>query len=217
VNLVCTAGNGSTRHQYHPEPCFITQDTVDHSVPQHTARDSTRNRLINKCRYNIAGIPRISREILAGNWQYLHNLCALPIAYLFCFRFHRQGFLGKWKIIFGVPAWKKGLETPIERKDFRSERFWCRLEPWVCARLWIRVFTARSFSNAHTKVAMRHAAKEDMDVVIMETPHQCLKICAGSPRTRFDVCAGWTSSGEVPVPVEDCVRMTLFMTFGVFP
>jgi hypothetical protein len=72
------------------------------------------------------------------------------------------------------------------------------------------------FSSAFTKVAMRHTPKEDMDTVIMETPHPCVKICAGSARTRFDVCAGWTSSGEVPVPLEGCVRMTLCMAFGVF-
>jgi len=73
-----------------------------------------------------------------------------------------------------------------------------------------------AFSSALTKVAMRHTAKEDMDAVIMETPHPRVKICAGSARTRFDVCAGWTSSDEVPVPLEGCVRMTLFMAFGVF-
>ena len=38
------------------------------------------------------------------------------------------------------------------------------------------------FSSAHTKVAMCHTAKEDMDAVTMETPHPCLKICAGSAR-----------------------------------
>lgn len=100
---------------------------------------------MNKCRGNTSGIPWISREFLSGNWQYWHNIYALPGASLFCFRFHRQGFLGKWKIIVGVSAWKLGLETLIERKDFRSERFWCGLEPWVWTRLWIRMFTARSF------------------------------------------------------------------------
>jgi hypothetical protein len=82
-----------------------------------------------------------------------------------------------------------------------------------------RVYCTFHFSRARTKVAMRHTAKEimeDMDAVIIETPHPCVKICAGSARTRFDVCAGWTSSGEVPVPVESCVRMTLFIAFDVF-
>jgi len=101
------------------------------------------------------------------------------------------------------------LETLIERKDFRSERFWCRLEPWACL---LHV----PFSSALAKVAMRHTAKGDMDTVIMVTPHPCVKICAGSARTRFDVCAVWTSGGDVPVPAAGCVRMTLFIAFGIF-
>jgi len=134
-------------------------------------------------------------------------VCALPTASLFCFHLHIQGFLGKLKIIVGVPAWKEGLETQIERKDFRSERFWCRLEPWVWTRLRIRtcVYCTLLFSSALAKVAMLHTAMVDMDAVIMETPHPCVKICAGSARTRFDVCAVWTSSGDVPVLAAGCV------------
>jgi hypothetical protein len=74
---------------------FITQRTADHSVRQQSARDCARNCRVNKCGDSIAGIPRISREFLSGNCQYWHNLCALPTASLFCFRCHRQGFLGK--------------------------------------------------------------------------------------------------------------------------
>jgi hypothetical protein len=72
------------------------------------------------------------------------------------------------------------------------------------------------FSSAFTKVAVRHTAKENMDAFVMKTPHPCVKIYAGSARARLDVYARCTSSGEVPIPVEGCVRMTLFMVFGVF-
>jgi hypothetical protein len=50
----------------------------------------------------------------------------------------------------------EGLETLIEGKDFRSDRFWYRLEPWVWVRLRIRVFAARSFfQRSHES---RHAS-----------------------------------------------------------
>lgn len=52
------------------------------------------------------------------------------------------------------------------------------------------------FSSALAKVAMRRTAKGELDAVIMATPHSCVKICAGSARTRCDVCAVWTRSGD---------------------
>ena len=135
------------------------------------------------------------------------GITSVPYQQLFFFffpRFNRQGFLGIRTVVARVPAWKEGLETLIETKGFSSDQFWCR---FGAAMLLISVFTARScFQRSYeSRLASqrkgRHGRCHNGDASSMRK-----YFCRLRKDTLRCLCS-WIDSGEIPVPVESCVRM----------